>query len=180
MAEPFIGEICCFGFTFSPRDWAKCNGQLLPISQFSTLFAVIGTTYGGDGQTTFALPNLQGSIPMHWGSSAGFNTQIGEVQGSSTVALTVQQIPQHNHAITVVSIPSDGTSERAAVPTNAAFLSGSRPPNQPWQNPPQSVVQPFSPKAISYTGGTQGHENMQPFLTLNFCISLYGVFPSRN
>jgi len=180
MSEPYIGEICCFGFNFAPRNWAKCNGQLMSIAENEALFAIIGTIYGGDGVTTFALPNLQGRIPMHWGTSPGLNTMIGQPLGTSTVTLSVQQIPQHNHGMTSVSIPPDGTSQRTAIATNAAFISGSRPFNLPWQSPAQSVTSAFSPKAISNNGGSQAHENMQPYLTLNFCISLFGVFPSRN
>src|SRR5262249_3659539 len=98
MAEPYIGEVRCFGFNFQPRGWAFCNGQLLQIAQFEALYALLGTIYGGDGVSTFGLPNLQGQIPMHWGNGpGGFNTTIGQVQGSPTVTLTTAQIPAHNH-----------------------------------------------------------------------------------
>src|SRR4051794_35616119 len=118
--DPYIGEIRSFGFPFAPRNWALCNGQTMSIAQNQALFAILGTTYGGNGQTTFQLPNLQGRIPMHWGSQGGFTTTIGQVQGTSTVALTQQQIPQHNHAITAAE-PSVNT-ERAAVPTSTSYL----------------------------------------------------------
>jgi microcystin-dependent protein len=181
MSEPFLGEIRCFGFNFAPRGWAQCNGQIQSISQSTALFSILGTTYGGDGVTTFALPNLQGQIPMHWGNSpGGFNTQIGEVQGQPSVTLNATQIPQHTHAVSAVTVPAGGVSQRTAVATNTAFLSGSRPPNRAYQNPAQAITSPFSPKAILPTGGSQPHENTQPYLALNFCIALEGIFPARN
>jgi microcystin-dependent protein len=181
MSEPFIAEIRCFGFNFAPIGWAKCNGQLLSIAQNNALYAIIGTTYGGDGQTTFALPNLQGQIPMHWGNgSGGFNTVIGEVQGVTDVTLLTSQLPQHTHTVTVVSYPAGGGSERTAVPNNQSFLSSSQAPDAVYQTAPTSVTAAFSPKAISPVGGSQPHDNMQPYLALNFCIALEGIFPSRN
>lgn len=177
--EPFIAEVRCFGFTFAPRGWAQCNGQLMSISQNTALFSILGTTYGGDGVSTFALPNLQGRIPMHWGSSpGGETTAIGEVQGQTSVTLTTNQIPSHPHAVTAVTVGD--ASERTAIPTNVAFLSGSRNPNLAYQNPGAAVTSAFSPKAITVNGGSQPHDNMQPYLVLNFCIALEGIFPSRN
>ena len=181
MSEPFVGEIRCFGFNFAPVGWAQCNGQLLPISQNTALFAILGTTYGGNGQTTFALPNLQGQIPMHWGNGpGGFNTTIGEVQGQSSVTLTVSQTPQHMHGIAAGDVAAGATGENTAVPNNNSFLSNSVPPNRVYNTTPPSVTAAFSPKAISATGGSQPHENMQPYLVLNFCIALEGIFPSQN
>jgi microcystin-dependent protein len=181
MAAPYIGEIRSFGFTFAPRGWAACNGQLLPISQNDALYAVIGTTYGGDGQSTFGLPNLQGQIPMHWGSGpGGLNTQIGQVQGQPQVTLTTLQIPLHTHAVTATTVMSGAIAERTAVPTNQAFLSSSSAPDFVYQKTPASPNSPFSPKAISVVGGSQPHENMQPYLVINFCMALEGIFPSQN
>ncbi len=180
MAEPFVGEICCFGFNFAPRGWAKCDGQLLSISQNDALFSIIGTIYGGNGTTDFALPDLQGRVAMHWGSSPGFDTKIGEAQGTSTVTLTTNQMPQHTHTITAVSIPSDGADERKAVATSTAFIAASRPPNRPWQKPAEAISSAFSTKAISVAGGSRPHQNMQPFLVLNFCIALIGIYPTRS
>ena len=118
---------------------------------------------------------------MHWGNSpGGFSTQIGEVQGQASVTLIGTQIPQHTHAVTAATIPAGGTSERSAVPTNTAFLSGSRPPNRAYQNPAQAITAAFSPKAISSAGNSQPHDNTQPYLVLNFCIALEGIFPARN
>lgn len=177
MAEPFIGEICCFGFNFAPRDWAQCNGQTMSIAQNNALFAIIGTIYGGDGITTFLLPNLQGRIPMHWGTGpGGFNTAIGEVQGATTVTLTTAQLPQHNHTINAATVQN--TAQRTANPTQNSYLSQAKGGVIYQANP--TVDTAFSPRAISPYGGSQPHENMQPYLTLNFCISLFGVFPTRN
>ncbi|MGH6926240.1 MAG: phage tail protein [Propylenella sp.] len=179
MSQQFIGEIRCFGFVFAPRGWAKCNGQLVSIAQSQALFSILGTTYGGDGQTTFGLPNLQGQIPMHWGNGpGGFNTSIGEVQGVSNATLTVSQIPQHSHAVTAAK--ATAAAQRTAVPSSQAFLSGSQAPNVAWENPGTAVTSPFSPKAITMNGNSQPHDNMQPYLALNFCIALEGIFPSRN
>lgn len=179
--EPFIGEIRCFGFTFPPRSYMQCNGQLLPIQQYAALFSILGTTYGGNGTTNFALPNLQGSIPMHWGNgSGGFTTVIGEVLGSTTITLNQTEIPMHTHVPVAAQIVQGATGERTAVPTSSAFLSTSAAPNVVYQTSPTSATAAFSPKAISPFGGSQPHQNMQPFLVLNFCIAIEGIFPSRN
>jgi len=179
MASPYIGEIRCFGFNFAPIGWAFCNGQLLQIAQADALFAILGTTYGGDGVTTFGLPNLQGQIPMHWGTGpGGFNTVIGEVQGATTVTLTTSQIPAHTHTITAGDLPAGGVVERLQSPTAVAYISASSP-DQAYNSSP-TLDAPFSPKAISTVGGSQPHENMQPYLVLNFCIALEGIFPTRN
>ncbi len=178
MSEPYIGEVRCFGFNFPPRNWALCNGQLVAIAQNSALFAILGTTFGGDGRSTFGLPNLQGQIPMHWGSGqGGFNTQIGEAQGTPNVTLTAQQIPQHSHSVTTAA--ATVAAERSASPTSASFLSSTKG-EALYQNPPVTPNSAFSPRAISPSGNSQPHDNMQPYLALNFCISLEGIFPSRN
>jgi microcystin-dependent protein len=181
MASPYIGEIRCFGFNFAPQGWAFCNGQLLSISQNDALFAILGTTYGGDGQTTFGLPNLQGQIPMHWGNGpGGFNTAIGQVQGTTTVTLTTGQIPAHLHTVTATEEQAGGIVERTAVPGPNSWLSESQPPNGVYLKIPSAIDAPFSPKAISLQGGSQPHDNMQPYLALSFCIALEGIFPARN
>jgi microcystin-dependent protein len=180
MSSPFVGEIRCFGFPFAPYAWAFCNGQPVSIAQQETLYAVIGTIYGGDGQTTFNLPNLQGYVPMHWGNPAsGFNTTIGQVQGAPYVTLTTAQEPTHTHTITVQAVASGGIVERTGTPGPNRWLADSFPDFLYANNNLSPMVQ-FSPKAISMVGGSQPHDNMQPYLALNFCISLYGVFPSRN
>jgi microcystin-dependent protein len=179
MSQPFVGEIRCFGFQFAPVNWAFCNGQLLPISEFDVLYAVIGTTYGGDGQSTFALPNLQGAVPMHWGNGVGgFNTQIGQVQGSTIVTLTQAQMPQHRHAITTAVVAPGGAPERTATPSASTNIGTSDPDGLYKSTPTLDAA--FAPAAIGSAGGSQPHDNMQPYLALNFCISLFGVFPSRN
>jgi len=178
MSQPYVGEIRCFGFNFAPRDWAFCNGQLIPIQQNPALFAILGTTYGGNGQTNFALPNLQGQVPMHWGNGpAGFTTVIGEVQGTPSVTLIQSELPQHSHQIEAVD-PGSATN-RSAAPTATSFLSGSKGSNI-YQKTPVTPNITFSPRAIGPAGGSLSHDNMQPYLTVNICISLFGIFPSRN
>ncbi len=165
MPEPFVGEIRMFGGNFAPAGWAFCDGQLIPISENDVLFTIIGTTYGGDGQETFALPNLQSRVPMHQGN--GF--VIGEAAGTESVTLTTQQIPLHTHPM--VATTTGGTS---TTPTNNILA----------QSPSikmYSVAAPNTTLAattITPEGGSQPHENMQPFLVISFIISLFGRFPS--
>jgi microcystin-dependent protein len=180
MAQAYIGEIRCFGFNFAPVSWAQCNGQLLDISNNTALFTVIGTTYGGDGTTTFALPNLRGQVPMHWGNgSGGFNTVIGQVQGVSTVTLTTSQIPAHTHTITVGVPPSGGVVDRTGTPSSTTYISDATP-DQVYNTSPSGITAAFSSVALSIQGSSQPHDNMQPYLVVNFCIALFGVFPSQN
>jgi microcystin-dependent protein len=179
MADPFVGEIRCFGFNFAPRGWALCNGQILAISSNTALFSILGTTYGGDGRTTFALPNLEGKSPMHPGAGPGINTVLGEIMGSSTVTLTVSEMPQHFHAISAAEIEAGGGSERSAGPTATSYLARAAG-GQIYQAAPATPNTPFSVSAIGLTGNSQSHENRQPYLTLNFCIATEGVFPARN
>ena len=175
MSEPFIGEICCFGFNFAPIGWAQCNGQTMAISQYSALFAILGTTYGGNGTTTFNLPNLQGRIPMHWGTSnTGLNTTIGEPMGTTTITLTSSQLPQHNH--TVYGADPGSAAERSANPMTDSYLSQIKGDVLYQTNP--VINTSFSNRAISPYGSSLPHENMQPYLTLNFCIALEGTFPT--
>lgn len=180
MSEPYVGEIRCFGFNFAPVNWAFCNGQLMSISSNPALFSILGTTYGGNGTTTFALPNLQGQIPMHWGTATGLpTTSIGQVQGTPNVTLTTQQLPSHTHTATAAEATQP--NQRTAAPnTNAtSFLASSESPDLAWQRAPTPNTQ-FAPNAIGTQGSSLPHDNMQPFLTLNFCIALYGVFPTRS
>ena len=173
MSNPYLGEIRIFGFTFAPAGWALCNGQILSISQNTALFSLLGTTYGGNGQSTFALPNLQGRVPNHFGQGAGLSTYTqGQVGGVESVTLTVNQMPQHNHLV-------NATSDTAAAAGPSPKYLGHSPSTPIYVNVPTVVVQ-MSPGMISITGGSQAHENRQPYLTLNFCISLQGIFPSRN
>jgi len=177
MSQPFIGEIRCFGFNFAPVGWAFCNGALMSIAQNSTLFNLIGTTYGGDGVSTFAVPNLQGCVPMHWGSNGQLTSVIGQTQGASEVTLTTAQIPAHQHTITAGAVPSGGVVDRTPMPSANAWLSASEPGGI--YNYTPTINANFSPKSLQIVGGSQPHENRQPFLTVNFCISLFGVFPSQ-
>lgn len=168
MATPFLGEISIFAGNFAPRGYAFCNGQLLAISQNDALFALIGTIYGGDGQSTFALPNLQGRVPVGQGQGAGLsNYVIGEQSGTETVTLIASQMPAHVH--TVACNSELGTSTE---PLNSFWAASAN--LQPYTDqPPNAAMFP------TY-GGNQPHENMPPFLVLNFIIALEGVFPSRN
>jgi microcystin-dependent protein len=179
MAQPYVGEIRCFGFSFAPAGWAKCNGQLLSIASDEPLFAILGTTYGGDGVSTFGLPNLQGRIPMHWGNGpGGFNTVIGEAQGVEAVSLAQSQMPTHAHTINSASAASGGVVVRTNTPDPTALIGPSDPDGV--YNKTPTINAPFSPSAITVAGGSQPHENRQPFLVLNFCIALEGIFPSQN
>ena len=170
MGQPYVGEIRMFAGNFAPAGWMFCNGQLLPISENETLFQLIGTTYGGDGESTFALPNLQSRIPIHMGTGPGGVTrQLAETGGTEQETLTVQQIPVHNHAL----LASMGTGTQNA-PGGEVLASGSSISTYR----PQAPTQALAPQTISATGGSQPHENMSPFLCVNFIISLFGIFPS--
>ncbi|HMG78528.1 MAG TPA: tail fiber protein [Xanthobacteraceae bacterium] len=180
MSQPYIGEIRCFGFNFAPVNWAFCNGQLMNIADNSTLFAVIGTTYGGDGSVTFGLPNLQGQVPMHWGNGlGGFNTSIGQVQGTTQVTLSQAQTPSHTHTIVAQLVPSGGTVERTQVPKSVSYLADSNPSGIYLDTTPTFNSQ-LAGNVLSPVGGSLPHDNMQPYLTVNFCMCLFGIFPSRN
>ncbi len=180
MSDQYIGEIRAFGFNFAPIDWAFCDGQLMSTSQYQALFAIIGTTYGGNGTTTFALPNLQGRVPMHCGTSPGFNTTLGELQGSTMVTLTPSQIPGHRHNVNAANQGAGAGDERGPVPSDTSYLGPSSASDGAYKKTPTSFTASFSPKAMMNAGGSQPHENMQPYLALNFCIAVNGIFPSRN
>ena len=172
MSEPFIGCISVFGFSFAPRGWAQCSGQLLPINQNQSLFALLGTTYGGDGRTSFGLPDMRGRAPMHAGNGAGLSSRaLGDQLGTETVTLTEAQIPPHSHAANASTVDSTAFTPQAnlAAPTVAAFNVYGEPAN-------------LTPGAAGQVGQSGGgaHNNIQPEITLNFCIALQGLFPSRN
>jgi microcystin-dependent protein len=175
MAQPFIGEIRMFAGNFNPVGWEFCSGQLVPISENDALFVVIGTTYGGDGQETFALPNLQSRIPLHQGTNAATGTtfQIGESGGVESVTLTVQQIPIHTHPLLATN--DSGNTANAG----NAVLAGQSPVSiyRPNATPPNVAMNASS---VSVVGGSQPHDNMQPFLCINYIISMFGLFPSPN
>lgn len=172
MSNPFVGEIRMFGGTFAPAGWAFCSGQLMPISENDTLFNLIGTTYGGDGQETFALPDLQGRIPMHAGTGASGTTyQLGEKGGTESVTLTTNQIPGHNHPMTCNNAAGNNQSPNgnisAGAQTGVNIFSTFNP------------IQTMDPNAISIVGGSQPHENVGPYLVLSFILSLFGIFPHQ-
>lgn len=171
MSQPFIGSIKMFGGNFPPLGYAFCNGQLIPISENDALFALLGTTYGGDGQTTFALPDLRGRVPIHQGTPPGGPTfVIGQTVGTETVTLTANQLPAHTHSLGANSGPGNVSGPAGAVWAQSAGT----------QNYGPNVDTPMSANAVGIAGGSQPHENMQPYLAINFIISLYGVFPSQN
>jgi microcystin-dependent protein len=179
MSQPYIGEIRCFGFQFAPANWAFCNGQTMSIADNAALYNLIGTIYGGDGTSTFVLPNLQGRVPMHWGTGvSGQTTVIGQVQGSTFVTLTQAQMPQHRHTIVTAVVAPGGALERTATPSATTYIGTSNPDGL--YNSAPTLNATFSGNAIGTTGGSQPHENMQPYLALNFCICLYGIYPSQS
>jgi len=177
MSQPYIGEVRAFGFPFAPRNYAYCNGQLVAISQNSTLFAIIGTTYGGDGTQTFGLPNLTNSAAMHWGNGPGLTPRvIGEVLGADNVTLTSQQIPNHTHIVT--SADTTVPAQKTGVPTGTVYVGPSTPANA--YDAAGTPGANFSPKMIATAGSSLPHQNVQPVLAMNYCIALYGIFPSRS
>jgi microcystin-dependent protein len=172
MSEPFLSEIKIFSFNFAPKGWALCNGQLLPINQNQALFSLLGTTYGGNGQTNFALPNLRGRAPLHEGSGH----TLGEAAGSSSVTLNIQQLPTHPHTLTSnLCIGGNATNAALGDPTGNYWANNGKAIYS--TSNPDSV---HHPSAVTNVGGNQPHNNMQPYLVLNFCIALQGIFPSQN
>lgn len=177
MSSPFVGEIRMFGGSFAPAGWAFCDGQLMPISQNETLFNLIGTTYGGDGQETFALPPLAGRIPIHAGTNPqnGINYQIGETGGVESVTLTTQQIPTHNHAFIGTTANATSTNPQGLLyAANGTVALYTDPNGDPLNKTFNSNEGPLP------TGGSQPHENMMPYLAVSYIISLFGIFPSQN
>jgi microcystin-dependent protein len=165
MSEPFLSEIKIMSFNFPPKGWAFCNGQFLPINQNQALFALLGTTYGGNGQTTFALPNLRGRVPIHFGSGHS----LGEAAGSTSVTLNIQQLPTHLHGL---------QAQPANAGTNLATGNFLAATTAIYHDPTSLTT--LNPGSVTSTGGSQPHNNMMPYLVLNFCIALQGIFPSQN
>ena len=177
MSQPFVGEIRMFGGNFAPAGWMFCDGQSLPISENDTLFNLIGTTYGGDGQETFNLPNLQSRVPVHTGGTASY--QLGESGGVESVTVSAQQTPIHNHPIQSANNPAD-----ANIPNGNTILANMGPSGiaqvpcyKAYDGTAQIVMNAGS---VSPTGGSQPHENMQPYLVISYIISLFGIYPSPN
>ncbi|WP_406700934.1 tail fiber protein [Singulisphaera sp. Ch08] len=171
--EPYIGEIGMVAFNFAPRGWAFCNGQILPINQNQALFSLLGTTFGGNGVTTFALPDMRSRIPVHSGQGPGLsNYSLGETGGAEAVALTVAQLPRHSHAA------QGGSGAGGSVGPAGQVWAGSTTNSTPYRSagvPTATMI----PGSITATGGGQTHENRQPYLVVNFIIALVGIFPSR-
>lgn len=180
MSQPFVGQMIRVGFNFAPAGWMKCQGQLLPIDQYETLFNLIGTTYGGDGQTTFALPDLQGRVTLSMGQGPGLsNYVLGQQAGNEQVTLTNQQMPSHQHFVNVLTSTANGSS-----PNPQSLLANEGPG-------PVSLVYTYAPydqanqtalrsNSIGFNPGGQPHENRQPLLAITWCISLFGIYPSPN
>jgi len=169
MSEPFLGQISIFGFNFAPRGWAMCNGQILSIAQNTALFSLLGTTYGGNGQTTFALPDLRSRVPIHQGQGPGLsNYDLGQQGGTETVTLLAGQLAPHNHPLSASTTPTTKNPGGNYISSTGAVAFGTT----------QDVQ--MNPNSVGPNSGGQPHANIQPYLTLNFCIALEGIFPSRN
>ena len=176
MSSPFVAEIRMWGCGFAPNGWAFCDGQLLPISQNTALFSLLGTYYGGDGKSNFALPNLQGNVPMHWGQAqAGSTYDLGEASGDAAVTLTQAEVPPHTHALQADARPADLNN-----PSPQNSLARSTPGFIYKQPAGAATPQALSPGAVGSAGGGQPHNNVMPYLTLNFCIALQGIYPPRS
>lgn len=183
MSSPFVAEIRVFPFNFAPRGWAMCNGQLMAISQNTALFSLLGTTYGGDGKSTFALPNFQGNVPMHHGQGPGLTPRdLGEMSGVEFVTLLETEMPQHTHNLSAANTQATTPNPSGAVLARGNYDDGTNLGPAPTYIPaasanPKTIMSSF---ASGVAGGGQPHNNMAPYLTLNFCIALQGVFPARN
>ena len=170
MSEPFLAEIRIVGFNFAPRGWAFCDGQILPINQNQSLYSLLGTTYGGDGRTSFALPDLRGRTPMH----VGDGHQLGQKGGAETVTLTAAEIGAHTH-----TVKASSQQANQAQPANLILATVPRP-ELIYRTPAASSTTALRSGTVTNAGGGQAHDNMQPYLAVSFCIALRGLFPSRN
>ncbi len=173
MADPFVAEVRLFPFNFAPQGWASCDGQLMPISQNAALFSLLGTTYGGNGVSNFALPNLQGRAAMQPGQGPGLSLHdLGETSGSETVALLESELPSHGHSLSSLPAPGDA-------PTPASFSFARTIGATPYRDPTGATLAAMAPEMLATSGSGLPHNNMQPYLTLSFCIALQGVYPPR-
>jgi len=179
MSNPFVAEIRMFGFNFAPKGWAFCDGQLLPLSQNTALFSLVGTFYGGDGKSNFALPNLQGSAATFWGQGSGLQTwDIGEQQGETGVTLLTSEIPLHTHTMNATTASATGAAASGGQLAKA-FKGNLQSSNKGDIYSTHAPTQAMSPLALATAGSSFPHNNMMPYLTLNFCIALQGVYPAR-
>lgn len=180
MSDQYVGEIRMVGFNFAPQGWALCNGQILPISQYQALFSLLGTTYGGNGQTSFGLPDLQGRVPINQGTGLGLSTYtMGQSSGNENVTLLLNQMPQHNHLVGVSNQPGS-----VADPTNGTLAKGNsgagREPVLVSDYVTSAATGNLAATTISQAGGSVPHNNIQPYLCINFIIALVGIFPPRS
>ena len=177
MTDPYVAEIKMFGGNFAPRGYALCNGQIMAISQNTALFSLLGTTYGGNGQTTFALPNMQGRAPVHQGNGSGIDpVSLGEMAGETSVTMNTSNLPQHTHPISGAVITSSNPGETPA--SNTLFTNSA--PNQLYANALGTGALNLAPQSITMAGGSQPHNNVQPYLAVTFIIAMEGIFPARN
>lgn len=182
MSSPFVGEVRPFPFNFAPLGWAMCNGQILPISQNTALFSLVGTNYGGNGTSTFGLPNLQGRVPIHTDQfSGGGQYPIGSQSGVETVTLTLAELAAHNHGFSGTTAAANEKRPLTGAAYAASAAAGSPPvsPDLNYYGPDTSVTS-INPNTLAGTGGGQAHENRQPFLVINWCIALTGIYPARD
>jgi len=174
MSEPFLGQLMIVGFNFAPRGWAFCDGQILSIAQNTALFSLLGTTYGGNGQTTFALPDLRGRVPVHAGQGPGLTDRtLGESSGQETHTLISSEMPMHNHLLQAFNNGGDQQNPQGNILAASNQIGENIYTNV---NPDTTM----SPQAVGLAGGSQPHNNMQPYLVLNFCIAMEGIFPPRS
>jgi microcystin-dependent protein len=174
MSSPFVGEIRMYGFAFAPRGWALCNGQALAILQNQALFSLLGTTYGGNGVTTFSLPDLRGRVPVSFGAMPGGVTMVlGQAGGAETVTLNATTTPQHSHQVAATT-----TTANKRPPAGKLFAADNASVADYYRSPTAPVA--LDSRSLSNTGGSQPHNNMQPYTVTNYCIALQGLFPSRN
>jgi microcystin-dependent protein len=177
MSDPYIGEIRMFAGNFAPAGWNLCDGSLLAISDYDTLFNLIGTTYGGDGQTTFKVPDLRGRVPVHQGNGAGSTYVMGQIGGTEQVTLTSQQLPSHNHLLQAANVPGDTGTPQTGQALSSQGPAGSTPPAWLPFNGTNQV--PLSGASIGSSGSSRPHGNIQPTVVVNFIISLFGIYPSQ-
>ena len=179
MAEPFIGEIRTFGFNYAPKNWALCNGASMDISQNTALFSILGTIYGGDGRQNFLLPDLQGRVPSHPGTGAGLTpVKLGEKSGTEGVTLTTGQIPNHTHDVQASSLNANSKDPASRILAKARTGTGPNASDVQFYRP-NANLKAMNTAAVESAGGGQSHDNMQPYLVLNLCIALQGIYPSR-